>query len=74
MVIVIGHRDRIWAVTSATARGNAVAVRMNSLRPHPEDAAFLRGRLEGWQQARPGMRPSFETRRKDAALPRMRSE
>jgi hypothetical protein len=26
------------------------------------------GRLEGWQQARPNKRPSFETRRRDAAL------
>jgi methionine-rich copper-binding protein CopC len=38
--------------------------------PHPEEAAFL----GGWQQARPSKRPSFETRRKDAALLRMRCE
>jgi hypothetical protein len=34
----------------------------------------LGGRLEGWQQAPPSKRPSFETRRNDAALLRMRSE
>jgi hypothetical protein len=34
---------------------------------------FLGGHLEGWPGARPSQLPSFETRRKDAALLRMRS-
>jgi hypothetical protein len=33
----------------------------------------LRGHLEGWPQGGPGKWPSFETRREDAALLRMRS-
>jgi hypothetical protein len=40
--------------------------------PHPEEAALLGGRLEGWMHGT-ASRPSFETRRKDAALLRTRS-
>src|SRR5258708_39282429 len=29
--------------------------------PHPEEAALLGGRLEGWPPARPRLWPSFET-------------
>src|SRR5882762_2865739 len=39
----------------------------NILQPHPEEPALLGGRLEGWPQT-PSVLPSFETRRKDAAL------
>src|SRR5215471_2575885 len=41
--------------------------------PHPEEAALLGGRLEGWPVALPCPWPSFETRREDAALLRMRA-
>jgi hypothetical protein len=43
------------------------------LRPPPEEAALLGGRLEGWQRERLGKRPSFETRARSALLT-MRSE
>jgi hypothetical protein len=40
-----------------------------SLRPHPEEAALLGGRLEGWMHGRDSL-PSFETR---ASFDKLRS-
>src|SRR5258708_13095798 len=41
--------------------------------PHPEEAAFLGGRLEGWQQAPLSPWPSFPTPRYKSALLRIQS-
>jgi hypothetical protein len=43
-----------------------------TLRSHGQQGVLRSSKDEGWQQAQPSKWPSFETRRKDAALLRMR--
>jgi hypothetical protein len=48
--------------------------RVKIYRPHPEEAALLGGRLEGWPLARPCPWPSFETAAQEGGLLRMRAD
>src|SRR5260370_21586295 len=61
-VVEGGHTFPILTVrsdlTASLPRGGLV----NKRGPHPEEAALLGGRLEGWPLARPCLLPSFETR------------